>query len=213
MLLHKNCLTLYSRAFLIEIIRINKYQIEKFVSLKFLSACPTEFELTHHDSQIACNAFFKICDAKKDTKTTKITIQWMFSYRNFFAKKSQDRNFNIHLHCLMYFSRTFLCVFYAYLVHILHVCIFLAYVLHILCIKYCAYIYFMYSSQTLCCVYASRMSHVYILTYVRCWLQWKTVVDFIVFFHVGFSISFFSKLTHHIPPICCQNIFATQFWN
>ena len=142
-------------------------------------------------------------------------IQWMFPYWNFFAKKSQDRNFNIHLHCPMYSSHTFLCVCYAYLVHILHVCslhifsVCFAYSLHfILCI------YFMYSSHTLCCVYTSRMSHVFSHTmYVRCRLRWKTVVDFIVFFVLVFCFVFFLKNCLTIPPIFWQNIFATHFWN
>ena len=122
----------------------------------------------------------------------------MFSYWNFFAKKTQDRNFNIHLHCLMYSSHTFLCVCYAYLVHILHVCslhifsVCFAYSLHyILCI------YFMYSSHTLCCVYTSRMSHVF--SHVRRWLWWKTVMSVLLFFSCCFLFRFFSKLPHHTP--------------
>ena len=132
------------------------------------------------------------------TKTTKIMIQWMFPYWNFFAKKSQDRNF--HLHCPMYSSHTFLCVCYAYLVHILHVCslhifsVCFAYSLHfILCI------YFMYSSHTLCCVYTSRMSHVFSRMSGADYDE-KPLCLFYCFFRVCFLFRFFfEKLPHHTP--------------
>ena len=108
------------------------------------------------------DAFLKICDAKKDTKTTKIAASFFYQLtavlRYFLSEISSQKSHQIENWklCCAYSSRM-LCVFFANFVRILRICcVYSSCLLHI---------FFAYVIVTcilrVCCAYSSRMLSIF----------------------------------------------------